>query len=55
MRHAALMAVPEVVVDCDAATTPFSGEAWHHASLPSTEQHSRRLPVNPAHGTHTGA
>ena len=97
MRHAALMPVPEVVVDCDdsndvflrrglasrqpaalkeiasqcgamhlyrclrssstamTATTSFSGEVWHHASLPSTEQHSRRLPVNAAHGTHGGA
>ena len=37
------------------ATTSFSGEAWHHASPPSTEQHSRRLPVNAARGTHAGA
>ena len=32
------------------ATASFSGEAWHHASLPSTRRHSMRLPVNVARG-----
>ena len=36
-------------------TASFSGEAWHHASLPSTRQHSMRLPVNVARGIHNVA
>ena len=37
------------------ATASFSGEAWHHTSLSSTRQHTMRLPVNAARGTHAGA
>ena len=51
--------VPEVDMDDDGqpstvmtTTASSSGEAWHHASLPSTRQHSMRPPVDAARGTH---
>jgi hypothetical protein len=54
--------VPEVDMDDDGqpstvmtTTVSFSGEAWDYASLPSTRQHSMRLPVHVVRGTHAGA
>jgi hypothetical protein len=37
------------------STASFSGEAWHHTSLPPTRRHSMRLSINAARGTHAGA
>ena len=46
--------VSEVDIDDDrrpstvmTAMASFSGEPWHHASLPPTRRHSLRLPVKP--------